>query len=200
MLAHGPNQRRYQRLCEGQSEFWVLLAMLAEFPIKTGLLLNLKWALFHPAWHRRAAPWGVTSLRPQSRLAWPRLGLGQRSDTTSASLNSAFLGVLQAVDLVSDQMTGNNCYFFPMSRCTVFFKNGLCVELSFKNAVIWLRLQLLSIYLSRISIFEEANNPIIVCNPNIRTYNEKCRSKIVERAEAVGSKLFSRATRILCEN
>lgn len=57
VLAHGPNQRRYQRLCEGQSEFWVLLAMLAEFPIKTGLLLNLKWALFHPAWHRRAAPW-----------------------------------------------------------------------------------------------------------------------------------------------
>lgn len=76
-------------------------------------------------------------MQPQSRLAWPRLGLGRRSDTTSASLNSAFLRVLQAVDLVSDQMTGNKCYFFLRSRFTVFFfKNGLCIELSFKNAVI----------------------------------------------------------------
>lgn len=52
-------------------------------------------------------------------------------------------------------------------------------------------IMLLSIYLSRISIFKDVYNSITVHNLNIRTYNERCRPKIMKQAEAVGFKLYS---------
>jgi len=88
----------------------------------------------------------------------------------SLSLNSAPLNVLQLRIWYQLRWLEIAAVFSQCPDVLFFFLN---IELCFKNVVIWQRLQLLSIHVSRISIFEEANNSIIVCNLYIRTYSEK---------------------------
>lgn len=108
--------------------------------------------------------------RGQPQRGWDRGPIKCCSCTSVSVPKQCPSQCLTATDLVSAQMTGNSCCFFPNVQMCWFFLN---IELCFKNVVIWQRLQLLSIHVSRISIFEEANNSIMVCNLYIRTYSEK---------------------------